>query len=94
MYDIHFLHYTSGRSWVLFFGCGQSQSTGRPFIFLSATNGDVWIFQSFQIWDYMLHVEHVSSWIVANIGEATNNSLGLAGGKHNQKITIPVARPF
>ena len=44
----------------------------------------------------MLNTFHVSSRIVANINEPSflflNSSLSLAGGKHYQKITIPVFR--
>ena len=39
----------------------------------------------------------MSSRIVANISESSffslNSSLGFAGGKHYQKITIPIFRP-
>ena len=50
---------------------------------------------SFRILGYVLHVEHsVSSRIVANISEPsllfTQQLLGFAGGKHYQKITIPI----
>ena len=42
----------------------------------------------------MLSTFHVSSQIVANISESSsvNSSLGFAGGKHCQKITIPIFR--
>ena len=43
----------------------------------------------------MLSMFHVSSRIVANISESyllLNSSLGFAGGKHYQEITIPIFR--
>ena len=42
----------------------------------------------------MLCTFHVSSWIVANISESSslNSSLNFAGGKHFQKIIIPIFR--
>ena len=62
-----------------------------------ATTGDVWIIPSFRIWDYVLHVEHVSC-VITNCGQhqafsSLNSSLGFAGGKHYQKITIPIFIP-
>ena len=39
-----------------------------PLIFLSTTTWDVWIIPSFQIWGYMLHVEHVSC-VITNHGQ-------------------------
>ena len=56
----------------------------------------------FRIWGYVLHVEHVScaitncgkhQWVPpSSLSSIVNNSLGLAGGKHYQKINIPVIR--
>ena len=53
---------------------------------------------SFRIWDYVLHVEHVSC-VITNCGQnqwvipsPLNRSLGFAGGKSYQKITIPIFR--
>ena len=68
-------------------------------LFMAAT-GDVWITSSFRIWDYVLHVEHVSC-VIKNCGQhhwvipsPLNSSLGLTGGKHYQKITIPILDLF
>ena len=33
-----------------------------------ATTGDVWIIPSFRIWDYVLHVEHISC-VITNCGQ-------------------------
>ena len=41
------------------------------FYLSNATTGDVWIIPSFRIWGYVLHAEHFSSWIVANISESS-----------------------
>ena len=63
-----------------------------------ATTGGVWMISSFQIWDYVLHVEHFScvitdcgqhQWVIPSL---LNSSLGFAGGKHLQEITIPIFR--
>ena len=56
-----------------------------------ATTWDIWIIPSFQICSYGLHVEHISC-VITNCGQHINSSLGLAGGKHYQKITIPIFR--
>ena len=68
-------------------------------LFMAAT-GDVWITSSFRIWDYVLHVEHLSC-VITNCGQhqwvipsPLNSSLGLTGGKHYQKITIPILDLF
>ena len=45
-------------------GCSKVVATfchvGGSFNLFMATTGDVWIISSFWIWDYVLHVEHVS----------------------------------
>ena len=43
---------------------------GRSFNLFMATTGDVWIIPSFQIWDYVLHVELISS-IITDISESS-----------------------
>ena len=73
---------------------------GRSLNLFMAITRDVYIIPSFRIWDYVLHVEHVSC-VIANCGQhqcmshpfsSVNSSLGFAGGKHYQKITIPIFR--
>ena len=63
-----------------------------------ATTRNVSIIPSFWIWGYVLHVEHIScvdtkcdqpQWAIPSLFSI---ALGLAGGKHHQKITIPVSR--
>ena len=63
-----------------------------PLIYLWPSTGDVWIIPSLWIWDYVLHVEYVSC-VITNCGQhqwaipsPLNSSLGIAGGKHNQKL--------
>ena len=41
---------------------------GGSFNLFLATTGDVWIIPSFRIWDYVLHVEHVSC-VITNCGQ-------------------------
>ena len=41
---------------------------GGSFNLFMATTGSVWIIPSFQIWDYVLHVEHISC-VVTNCGQ-------------------------
>ena len=41
---------------------------GRSFNLFMATTGDVWIIPSFRIWDYVLHVEHISC-VIMNCGQ-------------------------
>ena len=59
---------------------------------------NVWIIPSFRIWYYVLHDEHVPSVItdcttsVSRPFSSLNCSLGLAGGKHYQKITNTIFR--
>ena len=70
---------------------------GGSFNIFMATTGDVWIIPSFRIWGYMLHVEHIVSsqlWpvSVSHPFSFINSSLGIVGGKHNQKSIIPVFR--
>ena len=68
------------------------------FVLCKATTGDVWIIPSFRVWDYVLHVDHVSCVItmwatsVNHPFSSLKSSLGFAGGKHYQKITIPTLR--
>ena len=45
-------------------GCHISWS----FIYLSSTTVDVWMIPSFQMWGYMLHVEHISC-VITNCGQ-------------------------
>ena len=65
-----------------------------------ATTGDVWIIPYFRIWGYVLHVEHFMCYhelwqtSVNDPFSFLNSSLGLAGGKHHQEITIPVLELF
>ena len=67
-----------------------------PLFFLSTTTGNVRIIPYFQIWGYVLHVQHASSQIVANTDESSlflsQQFVCLAGGKHHQKIAIPIFR--
>ena len=59
---------------------------------------DVWIIPSCRIWVYVLHVEHISWWqdqlwpTSVSHPFPYHSSLGLAGGKHYQKVTIPIFR--
>ena len=65
-----------------------------PLIFSSTTIRDVWIIISFRFWGCMLLVERVS-FVFTNCGRhqrVSPNSLGFAGGKYRQKITIPIFR--
>ena len=41
---------------------------GGSFNLFMATTGDAWIIPSFRIWDYVLHVEHVSC-VITNCGQ-------------------------
>ena len=41
---------------------------GGSFNLFMATTGDDWIIPSFRIWDYMLHVEHISC-VIMNCGQ-------------------------
>ena len=41
---------------------------GRSFNLFMATTGDVWIIPCFPIWDYVLHVEHISC-VIPNYGQ-------------------------
>ena len=41
---------------------------GRSFDLFSTTTRDVWIIPSFQIWGYVLHVEHISC-VITNCGQ-------------------------
>ena len=70
---------------------------GGSFSPFMATTGDVLITTSFRIWDHVLHVVHISclipncsqhQWVIPSL----NSSLGFAGGKHCQKITLPIFR--
>ena len=90
------------REWVGVGGFSKVVATfnhvGGSINLFMATIWDVWIIPSFQIWDYVLHVEYVSC-VVMNCGQhqwvipsPLNISLGFAGGKHCQKITIPIFR--
>ena len=45
-------------------------NAGGSFNLFMATTGDVWIIPSFQIWDYMLDVEHVSC-VIVNCGQTS-----------------------
>ena len=40
---------------------------GGSFNLILATTGDVWIIPSFRIWDYVLHIEHISC-VITNRG--------------------------
>ena len=88
----------SGWGWGLLRRWSASTMWAGPLIFSSTTTRDVWIIPSFRIWDYVLHVEHVSC-VVTNCGQhqwvipfPLNSSFSPAGGKHYQKIFIPVFR--
>ena len=61
---------------------------GGSFNLLMAITGDGWIIPSFQIWDYALHVEHISC-VFTNGGQYQRAILSLEE-KHYQKITIPI----
>ena len=84
-------------SWVV----ATFNHVGGSFNLSMAATGDVWIIPSFRIWGYVLHVEHISC-VIMNCGQLQwaihdpfsflNSSLGLAGEKHYQKITIPIFR--
>ena len=70
-----------------------------PLIYLwPGTTGYAWIIPSSRIWDYVLHVEQISCAItnwptsVSQPFSSLNSSLGFAGGKHHQKIIIPIFR--
>ena len=63
-----------------------------------ATTGDFWIIPSFQIWGYVLHVEHVSC-VITNccqhqwvIPSPLNSYLGLTEEIYYEKITVPILR--
>ena len=45
-----------------------STIVGGSFNLFLATTGDVWIIPSFRIWDYVMHVEHVSC-VITNCGQ-------------------------
>ena len=53
-------------------GCSKVVATfihvGRSFNLFKAINGDGWIIPSFQIWDYVLNVEHISG-VYTNCGQ-------------------------
>ena len=59
-------------SWVVVGGFSKVVATfsrvGGSFNLFMATTGDVWIIPSFRIWDYVLHVEHVSC-VITNCGQ-------------------------
>ena len=63
---------------------------GGSFNLLMAITGDGWIIPSFQIWEYVLHVEHISC-VFMNCGQHQRAILSLEE-KHYQKITIPIFR--
>ena len=63
---------------------------GGSFNLLMAITGDGWIIPSFQIWDYVLHVEHISC-VFTNCGQHQRAILSLEE-KHYQKISIPIFR--
>ena len=74
-----------------------SNHVGGSFNLFMATTGYVRIILSFRIWDYVLHVEHISCvitycdqhrWAFSFL----NSSFGLALGKYYQKISIPIFR--
>ena len=72
---------------------------GGSFNLFMVTTGDVWIIPSFRIWDYVLHVEHIS-FVITNCGQhqwviPSPLSIALSAlleQKHDQKITIPIFR--
>ena len=77
---------------------GHLQPCGRVLSSIYGHHRDVWIIPSCRIWDYALHVEHVSC-VITNCGQhqchplsSLNYSLDFAGGKYYQKITIPIFR--
>ena len=83
-------------SWVV----ATFNHVGRSFnLSMAATGDNKIIIPSFGIWGYVLHVEHISC-VITNCGQLQwshpfsflNSSLGLAGEKHYQKITIPIFR--
>ena len=69
-----------------------------PSIFSSTNTGDVWIIPSFFNWGsyaacWACFMWHHKYWpISASHPFSLNSSSGLAGGKHYQKITIPIFR--
>ena len=71
---------------------------GRSFKLFTATTGDVWIIPSFQIWDcvtcWARFMCHHQLWptSLSHPFSSLNSALGFAGGKHFQKITIPIYR--
>ena len=85
-------------SWVV----ATFNHVGGSFNLSMAATGDVWIIPSFRIWGYMLHVEHITAHFmchhelwptsVSHPFSFLNSSLGLAGEKHYQKITLPIFR--
>ena len=93
-FNIQTGHFSMGVG-VLFWGGSHLQLMGG-FNLLSVTPGDVSIIPSIRIWGYVLHVERVPcvitncgqhQWVIPSLFPFLNNCLGLAGGKHYQKIT-------
>ena len=54
--------------WVGVGGFSKVVATFSHFNLFMATTRDVWIIPSFRIWDYLLHVEHVSC-VIMNCGQ-------------------------
>ena len=58
--------------WVVVGGFSKVMATfnhvGESFNLFMATTGDVWVIPSFRIWDYVLHVEHISC-VITNCGQ-------------------------
>ena len=58
-----------------------------------ATNRDVWISPSLQIWSYVLHVKQISCAIM-NCGQHQRVIPSVSIALHYQKITIPILQNF
>ena len=72
---------------------------GGSFNLFMATTGDVWIIPSFSnlvlcavCWAHFMCHHKLWPTSVSHPFSFLNSSLGLAGGKHYQKITIPIFR--
>ena len=72
--------------WSIFLRCWLPTTMWvGPLMFSSSTTNYVWIITSLHVLDYLLSMEHISC-VIANCGQ--HQWVSLAGGKHDQKITV------
>ena len=93
--DFTIFDITGGRELGLFLRCWLPWTMwANPLIILSTTTRDVWITPSFQIWGYVLHIDHVIC-VITNCDQhqwIIPSPLSIAVAAHYQKIIISIFR--